>query len=146
MMKVKGKALPKVHVQGAVLDRVDPSQVAAALGADSTEESASTRQGPIALFGLRQALAERLRSTGGRPSLGVGRRQKIPLDDADWDLLCKLSEMISTDAVHPTPGQIASELLRQRLHQVRKEIEHAGAAQLRRELVGEADEKRRAAG
>lgn len=145
MIKVKGKALRKVRVEGPALERIVPSVIADALGAEKTGKSVSVRQGPVALFGLRQALSERLRSTGGRPSLGVGRRQKIPLDEADWEFLCKLSEMLADEGVHPTPGQVASELLRQRLHQVRDQIEHPNSDRLRGELDKLA-EKHRAAG
>ena len=76
----------------------------------------------VALFGLRQALGARLKSTGGRPSLGVARRQKIPLDDADWGLLCELAETLADDESRPTPGQVASELLHQRLMEVRDKM------------------------
>jgi hypothetical protein len=145
MIKVKGKTLPKIPVKGRVLDRVDGAVVADALGAELTDAKASRQQGPVALFGLRQALAERLRSTGGRPSLGVSRRQKIPLDEADWELLCRIAELLSDEGVNPTPGQVASELLRQRLHQVSEEIEHEGRDQLRKTL-GVDTEKRRATG
>jgi hypothetical protein len=145
MIRVKTKTLPKVQVGGPTLGRVDSSVVADALGAQGLETSVSTKQGPIALFGLRQALVERLRSSGGRPGLGISRRQKIPLDEADWELLCKLSEMISNDETHPTSGQIASELLHQRLRQVRDEVEDPNNDQLRKELVN-AGIRRRAVG
>ncbi len=145
MIKVKGKTLPKVRDTSPTLDRVEGSEVALALGAQLDETPGPTAQGPVALFGLRQALAARLRSTGGRPSLGVSRRQKIPLDDADWKLLCQLSEMLADDESHPTAGQVASELLRQRLHQVVESIDQAGAEQLRREVAPD-DQKRAASG
>ena len=132
MIKVKGKTLPKVRDTSRTLDRVDGADVAEALGAQAMDTPGPKAQGPVALFGLRQALAARLRSTGGRPSLGVSRRQKIPLDDADWDLLCKLSEILADDENHPTPGQVASELLHQRLRQVVEEAEHASSDELRR--------------
>lgn len=145
MVKVKGKALPKVSVKGRVLDRVEGSVVADALGAEKAKAQGSVRrQGPVALFALRQALAERLRSSGGRPSLGVSRRQKIPLDEADWDLLCQIAELLSDEGMNPTPGQVASELLRQRLQQVGAEVETTDRDELRRELG--LDEKRRATG
>jgi hypothetical protein len=145
MIKVKSKTLPKVEVRGPSLDRVDGSVVADALGAQQVEAKVAAKQGSIALFGLRQALVERLKSSGGRPGLGVSRRQKIPLEETDWELLCKLSELLSNDDVHPTPGQIASELLHQRLLQVRDGIEHADGDRLREEL-GKGGVKRRATG
>ena len=100
MIKVKGETLPKVRDTSPTLDRVEGSEVALALGAQLDETPGPTAQGPVALFGLRQALAARLRSTGGRPSLGVSRRQKIPLDDADWEMLCRLSEMLADDSTY----------------------------------------------
>ena len=145
MIEVRGKTLPKVRDASPTLDRVDGAEVALALGAQTVETPGPTPQGPVALFGLRQALAARLRSTGGRPSLGVGRRQKIPLDDGDWELLCQLAEMLADDQSRPTPGQVASELLRQRLHQVVESIDQAGAEQLRREVAPD-DQKRAANG
>lgn len=135
MIKVKGKTFPKVRDTGVHLDRVDGSDVALALGAHPTDTPGPRVQGPVALFVLRQALAARLRSTGGRPSLGVNRRQKIPLDDADWALLCKLSEILADEESSPTPGQVASELLHQRLREVTEDIEHANADELRRKLA-----------
>ena len=125
MIRVKGKKLPKVRVKGARLDSVDGPDVAEAVGAQPTGMSAPKARGPAAILGLRRALANRLRSTGGRPSLGVSRRQKIPLDDSDWDLLCKLARMLADENNHPTPGQVASVLVRQRLHQIYREIQKA---------------------
>lgn len=141
MIKTKGKTLPRVSVRGRVLDRVQGSVVADGLGAERTGTRASTHRGPMVLFSLRQALARRLRSTGGRPSLGVKRRQKIPLDEADWQLLCNIAELLADDGMNPTPGQVASELLRQKLHQVGAELENRDAEQLRRDL-GIEDEAR----
>ncbi len=143
MIKVKGKTLPKVRDTGRTLDRVEGAEVAVALGAQLDDTPGPTAQGPVALFGLRQALAARLRSTGGRPSLGVSRRQKIPLDDADWELLCQLSALLAHDESRPTPGQVASELLRQRLHQFVEAIEQARPEELRREFA--ADPRKRSA-
>jgi hypothetical protein len=119
MIQVKGKTLLKVRDTSPTLDRVDGSTVALALEAQPTEMPRLKVQGPVALFGLRQSLAARLRSRGGRPSLGVTRRQKIPLDDEDWDLLCKLSQMLADGVSHPTPGQVASELLHDQLDDMR---------------------------
>jgi hypothetical protein len=122
MIKVAGKTYRKVRTTGRKLGRVSGAEVAQAVGAESTEVSPSSAQGPVALFGLRQALGARLKSTGGRPSLGVSRRQKIPLDDADWGLLCELAEELGDNESRPTPGQVASELLHQRLMEVRDKM------------------------
>jgi len=122
MIRQTSRTLRKVQVSGPTLRRVDPAKVARALGAERTGQPVSTRQSPAALFGLRQALASRLRSRGGRPSLGLAQRQKIPLAEADWKMLHHLAQNLSKDGVHPTPGQVASELLREKLHQVCRAI------------------------
>jgi hypothetical protein len=134
MIKVTGKSLSRVRDTGPSLPRVEPEQVRKAVGADANQEQAAGRpQGPVALFGLRQGLAERLRSTGGRPALGHDRRQKIPMSDADWELLCALAEELADGNGSPSPGQVASELLHQRLAELQSEIERSGkrAAQRR---------------
>jgi hypothetical protein len=99
--------------------RVEPADLAKALGA---EPVGSVEASPMfSMEGLYRELAERLRSTGGRPALeGATRRQKIPLTDADWNELERLSERLSA-----TPGQIASVLLHQVL--VNLDIEQAAA-------------------
>jgi hypothetical protein len=122
MIKVAGKTYGKVRTTGRRLEKVTGAKVARAIGAESTGVPSPNAQGPVALFGLRQALGARLKSTGGRPSLGVARRQKIPLDDADWGLLCELAETLADDESRPTPGQVASELLHQRLMEVRDKM------------------------
>lgn len=97
----------KLRDTGSRARRVEPAEVAKALGAEpvgSVEDRAL-----LSMVGVYRELAERLRSTGGRPALeGVTRRQKIPLTDADWNELERLSERLSA-----TPGQIASVLLHQ---------------------------------
>lgn len=119
MSKVVGKSFPRVRAAGPKLARVAAADVAKAIGAEALRVADSSVQGPAALSGLRQVLAVRLKSSGGRPSLGVSRRQKIPLDDADWELLCRLADALGEDESHPTPGQVASELLHQRLTELR---------------------------
>ncbi len=126
MLKVKDSALPRVPTEGRALERVSSAVVAKALGAEVTGASGPRPQGPVALLALRQGLARRLQSSGGRPGLGEGRRQKIPLTDADWALLCQLAEALTDAARHPTPGQIASELLHQRLHEVCDQLARDG--------------------
>ncbi len=126
MLEVKGPTLPRVRTTGPTLPRVAASVVAEALGAEPTATNSPKPQGPVALFALREGLAARLVSTGGRPGLGESRRQKIPLSDEDWELLCELSEALADDERRPTPGQVASELLHQRLREVHEQIARDG--------------------
>lgn len=99
--------------------RLEPDDVAKALGAEPVGRSGASPVFSMAC--LHRELAERLRSTGGRPALeGATRRQKIPLTDADWSELERISERLSA-----TPGQVASVLLHQVLANL--DIEQAAA-------------------
>lgn len=104
---------------GARERHLDPEDLARALGAEPVGRAETS---PVfSMAGLHRELAERLRSTGGRPALeGATRRQKIPLTDADWNELERLSGRLSA-----TPGQIASVLLHQVLANL--DIEQAAA-------------------
>ncbi len=128
MIKVTGKTLRKVRDTGQGLARVEPAEVPAALGAEPIAKGTTRPQSPLGLFALRQGLAERLRSTGGRPGLGELRRQKIPLSDADWALLVTLAEAVADEEIHPTPGQLASEILHRRLSELGESLRRDGAS------------------
>lgn len=106
-------------------ERVNEAQVARALGA---ERIGSTDHRPgLSLASIHRELSQRLRSTGGRPSLeGATRRQKIPISDADWKELERLAEHLGA-----TPGQVASVLL----HQLLEELDPAAVAALMRRKV-----------
>jgi hypothetical protein len=118
--------------------RVEPERVAEALGATIEITEAMTPQSPIALVAMRQELLSRLTSTGGRPGLaGATRRQKIPLDDADWARLQKIAEALNDEEVKPTPGQVASVLL----HRVLVTLDlKSAASELRSEIGSRATE------
>lgn len=95
------------------------SEVASALGAERLGEARERGGGPLALFALRQDLAERLRSTGGRRSLeGTTRRQKIPIGELDWLVLEYLASHLRSEERRPTASQVASALLRRALGDV----------------------------
>lgn len=109
----------RVRDTGSRERRLEPEDLAEALGAEPVGRADAS---PLfSMAGLHRELAERLRSTGGRPALeGATRRQKIPLTDADWSELERISERLRA-----TPGQVASVLLHQVL--VNLDIEEAAA-------------------
>ncbi len=105
--------------------RIDPAQVAKALGAKDAHEPQGTELtgSPPSLFGLRQELYRRLRSTGGRRSLeGAGRRHKIPLIEGDWERLGELARASESETVHPSPAQVASLLLHRAIKELEQEV------------------------
>jgi hypothetical protein len=108
----------RVRQQGERFDRIDPAAVAEKLAATKIGV-AELRGGAAALFALRDELARRIRSTGGRPCLdGTERRQKIPLSEEDWTALAELAAGLSDKELRPTAGQVASVLLHHALEDI----------------------------
>lgn len=66
----KGKMARIIKNIGLTQRQINPKVVANVLGAEKVGVRIDTRQGPISLFSLRQFLINRLRSNGGRPTLG----------------------------------------------------------------------------
>ena len=93
---------------------VNPKSIARALGAEEAGAEIDTRQGPISLYGIRQHLVKRLRSTGGRPTL-MGRKQqrnKVPFLEEDWNKLTEIARLLEEEKnLHVTPAQVASILI-----------------------------------
>ena len=111
-IKQVGQTSARVKPKGRRFERIDPELVAERLGAQRIAAVAGLRGSAAALFALRQELARRLVSTGGRPRLeGTERRQKIPLADEDWTALEELAAGLSDERLRPTAGQVASVLL-----------------------------------
>lgn len=104
VIKDKGKAKRRIGQKG----------IAKALGAVVTGVKIDTRRGPVSLITLRQFLANRLYSTGGRPRLRGTRnkRSKISLFDEDWKKLEEICRYYrEEEGINVSPGQIASVLI-----------------------------------
>jgi hypothetical protein len=105
--------------------RIDPAQVAKALGAEEAHKPGGARLSgsPPSLFALRQELYRRLRSTGGRRSLeGAGERHKIPLIEGDWERLQEVARASESETVRPSPAQVASLLLHRALKELKQDV------------------------
>ncbi|MBL8795095.1 MAG: hypothetical protein JNM56_14395, partial [Planctomycetia bacterium] len=90
-----GPAEKRIRDIGAAYPPLDPAEVAKALGAESANAKLEFKLGPISLLAVRQELARRLQSSGGRPALeGVDRRAKIPLSDEQWVQLEKVAAAV----------------------------------------------------
>lgn len=106
------RTLPVLRDVSPTLDRIEPDRVAAALGAEASQERLRSRLGPLSLLAVRQELQRRLRSTGGRPALaGAPRRTKIPLSPQQWQRLEELASEFRGPNSAPSAGQVASVLL-----------------------------------
>lgn len=115
-IKITTKTAPKIKVTTKTAERIDPAELARALGAEPTEYQVKLPPSHPTGQAVRREIYERLRSNGGRPALeGSERRQKIPISDADWARLCAAAEKLHDEQAKPTPGQVAAILLRRGL-------------------------------
>jgi hypothetical protein len=124
-INIVGKKAEQIQNTGPSLPRIEPSEFAAAIGAEPCGEPHSERLDPISLLALGNELLKRLRSTGGRPSLeGATELCKVPLRPEDVKALEEISKAIEqeTDA-RPSLGQIASVILKSHLDLLRKQGE-----------------------
>jgi hypothetical protein len=132
-IKDTGKLARTISSKDKLARSIDPAKVTKALGAKEVKTNGEIDGSSPALFGLRQALYERLRSTGGRPSLeGAGERQKIPLIEGDWERLQEVADLSQSEDFRPTPAQVASILLHRALDQIVERKTSDAASQSRR--------------
>jgi hypothetical protein len=114
------KMAKKVKIIGAkpklirVLDkpqrRIEPAELAAALGARPRAEYVGENLDLISFAELGAQLLRRLRSSGGRPALTDATEFcRVPLSAEDMKALVKMSAQIEqSTGTKPSPGQIAS--------------------------------------
>lgn len=121
-IKITTQVAPRIKVTTKTAERIDPAELALALGAEPTGERVSLSPSSPTGRAMRQEIYQRLRSNGGRPALeGSERRQKIPLSGSDWARLCAAADVLTDDQVKPTPGQVAAILLRKGLDALEQE-------------------------
>jgi len=90
-------------------------QVASAFGATLVGKTQDKGNAIWMLSYIGQQLADRLRSTGGRPSLAdAGPKRKIPVDDDDWRRIEEISRVYKKVA----PSNVASILLHSALEKI----------------------------
>jgi hypothetical protein len=107
-----GSTQRRVQLTGSAQRRIDPAEVAAALGAERAAGEAKGNPGPVVLYALRSEIMRRRQSKGGRPGIeGSPQRVKIPLGSQDWQKLEELAAAMTTPGFCPSPGQVASVLL-----------------------------------
>ena len=107
-------AIKKFVHTGPTLPKLDPAEVAKALGAQPPPAEAKIEGplGPITLFALRRELFLRLQSTGGRPGFpDADKVAKIPVNAEQWKRLEELAAAIAEPGFSPSAGQVANVLL-----------------------------------
>lgn len=99
-------------------DRVDTTVLADALGATEVTDAPSGGGSPLTWFLLRDEMAARLRSTGGRPGIEGAEPRKVILPREEWDMVRSLTDSISEPGFRPSVGQVAGVLLGQKIRDV----------------------------
>jgi hypothetical protein len=111
--------------------------VARAFGARRLDVGQSSDPSFFRLAHVRDELARRLRSSGGRPGLSaVEQRRKIPVLESDWEGVQVIAERVAHARFKPSPAQVASILLHMAL-------EHFSEGDVRQRLASIDEGERR---
>jgi hypothetical protein len=116
-VNVVGAKPKEIKVADQSKRRIEPEELAAALGANPSGAPCQSDMDPIALAEFGTQLINRLRSSGGRPALeGAQVNCRVPLSAEDLDalgkIICQIEQTLGTK---PTVGQLASVMLRAQL-------------------------------
>lgn len=121
---------------GSRVRRVDPKNVAKALGADVDQRATAIKGSPLTTTALRQEVYSRLTSSGGRPGLdGATIRPKVPMTPEDWSALEQLAKAFADKGVKATPSQVASAIIHKHVAQIRDGSEDAADLQIENRLT-----------
>jgi hypothetical protein len=95
------------------------ADVMAALGGRPLGIKAADDMAPVALLTIRDALMQRLRTTGGRPALsGDGPRQRVQVSAEDWRTIVDIASHVEVGRHKASPAQIASVLIHLALERI----------------------------
>lgn len=104
------------------------SNVGSALGASRVISLPGLpSSGPLDLLQLRAEVAQRLRSSGGRPTDPSWNVQRlVPFREERWRRLVELAERLSSDERKVSPGQLAGILLDRALSGIAESVPAPG--------------------
>jgi hypothetical protein len=122
---IVGAKPKRIEVVDQPKRRIEPEELAAALGANSCSQEASRNLDPLSLAELGTQLLHRLRSSGGRPALTDATVNcRVPLSSEDVQMLEEmLSHISESTGTKPSVGQLASIIVRQYLIAVKNTSE-----------------------
>src|SRR5258707_1382535 len=111
---ITGAVAERIQDTGPTLPQIDASELVDGIGAEPCGERQSVQLDPISLAHLGNELVQRLRSTGGRPSLAdATERCKVPLSREDVAALSEIAATVQrTTGTKPSLAQIASIIIR----------------------------------
>src|SRR6266852_7593989 len=117
-VNIVGTQPKRVQVVDKPVRRIEPTEVAAALGAEPCGEHIGANPDPISLAELGTELLRRLRSSGGRPALVDATEYcRVPLSPNDVKALERITAQIEqSTGTKPSPGQVASIIVREYLN------------------------------
>ena len=108
---------------------ISKDEFTVAFGASPMNLDVGNDRSPLALLQLREQVAQRLRSTGGRPALlGAVRKMKIPVTEQDRHSVEMIARKVEAGRFKPSAAQVASMILHMALerlpeHTIRDNIE-----------------------
>jgi hypothetical protein len=128
-INITGRQPKRIRVADKPQRRIEPAELAVALGAEPCAERIGDNLDLISLAELGAQLLRRLRSTGGRPALSDATEFcRVPLSAEDMKALERISAQVEQKTgANPSPGQIASIIVRDYLR-----MEHSGSTELGR--------------
>ncbi len=95
------------------------ADVMAALGGRPLGMQSGDDKAPLALLAIRDALMQRLRTTGGRPALsGDGPRQRVQVSAEDWQSIVDIAGHVAVGRHKASPAQVASVLIHLALERI----------------------------
>jgi hypothetical protein len=95
------------------------ADVMTALGAHPLGIKSGDDKAPVALLTIRDALMQRLRTTGGRPALsGDGPRQRVQVSAEDWQAIVDIASHVAVGCHKASPAQVASVLIHLALERI----------------------------
>lgn len=98
--------------------KIGKAEFVGLIGAEDTGIKVNRKLGPLSMHALKKFLMQKLRSSGGRPTIEgrANKRNKIPMVAGDWEKLEALAQKYA-DQLKTTPGQIAAAIIHQVLNQ-----------------------------
>jgi hypothetical protein len=116
-IEIVGAKPKKVEIVDQPKRRIEPSELAAALGANPAGGQTAGNLDLISLAEIGTQLLGRLRSSGGRPALTDATELcRVPLSAEDLKALEKITDQIAqASGTKPSPGQVASIIVREYL-------------------------------
>jgi hypothetical protein len=134
-IQIVGAKPKKIEVVDQPKRRIDPAELAAALGANPSGQPAPGNLDPIGLAELGTQLLDRLRSSGGRPALmDAPIHCRVPLGADDVQMLeDMLSRIGASTGAKPSVGQLVSVIVRLHLNALKSVPETAAPADVARQ-------------